>query len=382
MNKLLATSALVAAGLVASAGVASAQAPAPIQVVVGGFMHQYFGTASNNDGVTYASGNGRGAAAAVVSQMNKMSQQSDTEIFVGGRSTLSNGIVIGFDVQLEGNSDTNANKNLDQVDESYIFIDGAFGRAIIGSENEASYIMHVGAPAPGATWGANEAYTVNWVLRPNAVTFNDTTSSFQNGDSQRLTYFTPRFSGLQLGVSYTPNALEDVNGFVDQRAARANGWSPGLNYTNTLMGIRVAASAGLTYYPEIDGAAPTTANGNAIKDYSAGLQLGMGAFTVGGGYRVIDNNLGANDGSAWSIGGAYQAGPIAVSASYLQSTANGTAVVGDDVVKQTILSAAYTMGPGVDLVGSIFNMSFKDEGGAATNSNSGSGGVVGIRLMF
>ena len=382
MNKLLATSALVAAGLVASAGVASAQAPAPIQVVVGGFMHQYFGTASNNDGVTYASGNGRGNAAAVVSQMNKMSQQSDTEIFVGGRSTLSNGIVIGFDVQLEGNSDTNANKNLDQVDESYIFIDGAFGRVLIGSENEASYIMHVGAPAPGATWGANEAYTVNWVLRPNAVTFNDTTSSFQNGDGQRLTYFTPRFSGLQLGVSYTPNALEDVNGFVDQRAARANGWSPGLNYTNTLMGIRVAASAGLTYYPEIDGAAPTTANGNAIKDYSAGLQLGMGAFTVGGGYRVIDNNLGANDGSAWSIGGAYQAGPIAVSASFLQSTANGTAVVGDDVVKQTILSAAYTMGPGVDLVGSIFSMSFKDEGGASTNNNSGSGGVVGIRLMF
>lgn len=382
MNKLLATSALVAAGLVASAGVASAQAPAPIQVVVGGFMHQYFGTASNNDGVTYASGNGRGNAAAVVSQMNKMSQQSDTEIFVGGRSTLSNGIVIGFDVQLEGNSDTNANKNLDQVDESYIFIDGAFGRVLIGSENEASYIMHVGAPAPGATWGANEAYTVNWVLRPNAVTFNDTTSSFQNGDGQRLTYFTPRFSGLQLGVSYTPNALEDVNGFVDQRAARANGWSPGLNYTNTLMGIRVAASAGLTYYPEIDGAAPTTANGNAIKDYSAGLQLGMGAFTVGGGYRVIDNNLGATDGSVWSVGGAYQAGPIAVSASYLQSTANGTVAVGDDVVKQSILSAAYTMGPGVDLVGSIFNMSFKDEGGAATNSNSGSGGVVGIRLMF
>jgi predicted porin len=183
-------------------------------------------------------------------------------------------------------------------------------------------------------------------------------------------------------VSYTPNALEDVNGFVDQRAARANGWSPGLNYTNTLMGIRVAASAGLTYYPEIDGAAANTANGNAIKDWSAGLNLGFGAFTVGGGYRVIDNNLGTNDGSVWSVGGAYQAGPIAVSASYLQSTANGTVAVGDDVVKQTILSAAYTMGPGVDLVGSIFSMSYKDEGGAATNNNSGSGGVVGIRLMF
>jgi predicted porin len=173
-----------------------------------------------------------------------------------------------------------------------------------------------------------------------------------------------------------------VNGFVDTRAARANGWSPGLNYTNTIMGIRVAASAGLTYYPSIDGAAATTANGNAIKDWSTGLQLGMGAFTVGGGYRVIDNTLGANDGSVWSAGAAYQAGPIAVSASYLQSTANGTAVVGDDVVKQTILSAAYTMGPGVDLVGSIFNVKYTDEGNAQTNNNSGGGAVVGIRLMF
>jgi outer membrane protein OmpU len=389
MNKLLATSALVAAGLVASAGVASAQAPSPIQVVVGGFMHQYFGSASNNDGVFYSPGNGRGSnglasanPTSAVGQMNKTSQQSDAEIFVGGRSTLSNGIVIGFDVQLEGNSDTNINKNMDQVDESYIFIDGAFGRALIGSEDDASFLMHYGAPAPGATWGANEAYTVNWVHKPAQVRFIDTTASKTATDAQRLTYFTPRFSGLQFGVSYTPNALEDVNGMNDVRAARANGWSPAVNYVNTIGGVRVAASAGVSYFPELDGAAATTSNGNSIKDYSLGLQLGMGAFTVGGGYRVLDNNLGLDDGTAWSIGGAYQAGPIAVSASYLQSTANGTATVGDDVVKQMILSGAYTMGPGVDLIGSLFSVSYKDEGGAAINQNSGTGGVVGIRLMF
>ena len=119
-----------------------------------------------------------------------------------------------------------------------------------------------------------------------------------------------------------------------------------------------------------------------MKDWSAGLQLGMGAFTVGGGYRVIDNNLGTNDGSVWSFGAAYQSGPIAVSASFLQSTANGTVARGDDVVKQTILSAAYTMGPGVDLVGSLFNMKYTDESNAPTNNNSGGGAVVGIRLMF
>jgi len=390
MNKLLATSALVAAGLVASAGVASAQAPAPIQVVVGGFMHQYFGTASNNDGVLYAPGNGRGGftnfasanPTAAVGQMNRMSQQSDTEIFVGGRTTLSNGIVVGFDVQLEGNTETNASKDGDVVDESYLFIDGAFGRAIVGSENDASYIMHYGAPALGATWGANEAYVTNWVNRPGQVLILNTTASLQGGDGQRLTYFTPRFSGLQVGVSYTPNALEDINGFNDLRAARANGWAPSVNYVNTLGGIRVAASAGMSYFPELDGAAPTTSNGHAIKDYSLGLNLGMGAFTVGGGYRVVDNNLGTTDGSAWSVGASYQNGPIAVSASYLTSTVNGTATVGDDTFRQTILSAAYTMGPGVDLIGSVFSLSYKDEAGAAVNQNSGSGGVVGIRLMF
>ncbi|MBM3481237.1 MAG: porin [Alphaproteobacteria bacterium] len=215
------------------------------------------------------------------------------------------------------------------------------------------------------------------------MTINNTTASSQAGDSNRLTYFTPRFSGLQFGVSYTPNSgLEDINGYNDLRAARSNGWSPGLNYTNTIAGIRVAASAGLSYYPELDSAAPTTSNGNAIKDYSYGLQLGMGPITVGGGYRVFDNNLGANDGTVYAYGVGYAAGPWALSASYLQSTANGTATVGDDVVKQSVLSASYNMGPGVDLLGAIFSVSYKDEGGAATNQNSGAGGVVGIRLSF
>jgi len=391
MNKLLATSALVAAGLVASAGVASAQAPAPIQVVVGGFAQQVFGTASNNDGVNYASGNGRGASG-VVSRPNRTSQNSDVEVFVGGRSTLANGIVVGFDVQIEGNSNNYAGANTaignvqDNIDESYIFIDGGFGRVLLGSENEAPYIMHVGAPAPGATGGSGyaslETAATSWVQQPVNVSLLNTTSTAQNGDAQRLTYFTPRFSGLQAGVSYTPNSLEDANGFSDLRAARANGWSPGLNYTNTLGGIRIAASAGLAYYPALDAAASNTANGNAIKDWSAGLNLGFGDFTVGGAYRVVDAPLATTDGSAWSIGAAYQSGPIAIHISYLQSTVNGTATVGDDVFKIGHLTGAYTMGPGVDLIGSIFTLSYKDEAGAAANNNSGSGGVVGIRLTF
>lgn len=389
MNKLLATSALVAAGLLSSATVTFAQNTPPaggMQVVVGGFMHQYVGFASNNDGVNFASGNGR-AAAGVVSQTNRTSQQFDAEVFIGGRTTLSNGIVIGFNIEIEGNSNNSTGANTmavaqDNIDESYLFIDGAFGRVLLGSEDDAAFLMHYGAPAMGATWGANEAYVTNWVQPPLNVSILNTTSTLTQADAQRLTYFTPRFSGFQVGASFTPNSLQDANGFVDQRASRSNGWAPSVNYVNTIGGIRVAASAGVSYFPEIDSAAVTTSNGHAIMDMSYGLQLGMGPITVGGGYRIFDNNLAAGDGMAYSLGASYQSGPLAVSASYLESKVNGTATVGDDQFKQAILSASYNMGPGVDLIGSIFSVSYKDEAGGAANNNSGGGAVAGIRLMF
>jgi len=110
MYKLLATSALVAAGLWATADAAMAQAKvAPISVVVGGYHQQNFGFATNKKNVT-----------GLPATPNSMLQYSDSEVWFGGRTTLANGITVGFDVQLEGNTSG------DQIDESYLFVDGAF----------------------------------------------------------------------------------------------------------------------------------------------------------------------------------------------------------------------------------------------------------------
>jgi len=395
MNKLLATSALVAAGLVASTGVASAQsaAPAPIQVVVGGYMIQYFGTASNSDNVNYASGSGRATGSGVIGKMNNTSQQSDAEIWFGGRTTLSNGIVVGFDVQLEGNSNnyqgaqngsgTGGVSAGDTIDESYLFIDGAFGRAIIGSENGASYLMHYGAPAPGATsqWGANE-FGSSWIHAPVNVSFLNSTLASQTGDNQKLTYFTPRWSGLQFGGSFMPNSLEDQNGFTDMRAVRNNVWEAAANYVNKIGDFNVAASYGMSQAPSVDGASTTLATGHSITDQSVGLQVGTGPITVGGAYRNVHNPNGASDGHVWAAGVGYQAGPIALTVSYLQSDAKGIARSGNDTVKQTILGGAYNLGPGVDAIAAIVNQSYKDEEGRAADQNSGTAGIVGLRLFF
>jgi len=131
MYKLLATSALVAAGLWGAMDSASAQqakpgfpwATSPISVVVGGYHSQVFGFSSNKDNINSAGNIGSGAN----NKASSTSQQSDSEIWFGGRTTLANGIAIGFDVQLEGNTAG------DVIDESYLFIDGAFGRVVMGS---------------------------------------------------------------------------------------------------------------------------------------------------------------------------------------------------------------------------------------------------------
>ena len=378
MYKLLATSALVAAGLWGMTEAASAQAKvAPITAVVGGYHEQTFGHAGNKDGV------------AGIAKPNKMAQFSDSEIFFGGRATLANGIVIGFDVQLE------ANTSGDQIDESYLFIDGAFGRVLIGSENSADYIMHYSIPGAGVAYGANESQVGDFILRPTQVTTLNTLSSGRTAggggsamtwgtgnDQQRVTYFTPRMAGFQVGVSFTPNVdKEDTSTLTDKNAQRANAMHGAINFTNNFSGVQFNASAGMSYYPSIDGVVAGV-GARDIKDYSVGAQVGASGIMVGGGYRKVDIDGAAENGDAMGIGASYTSGPMSVGLSYLTSKVDGGAAAGDDKYKQILFSAAYSIGPGVDLIGALFNAKYEDEGGAVANENSGTGGAVGIHLRF
>ena len=405
MYKLLATSALVAAGLWGAMDTASAQqakpgfpwATTPISVVVGGYHTQVFGFSSNKDGINSAGNIGAGAG----NKASTTSQQSDSEIWFGGRTTLANGIAIGFDVQLEGNTSG------DVIDESYLFVDGAFGRVVMGSENTADYIMNYSAPNVSAAsthgFGNQESSLPNWVQRPTNVVILDTTASGKGSggggnalptggnDQQRVTYYTPRFSGFQLGASFTPSvntstsattSYEDLMGPVDKTRARTNVWTGSVNYTNTIGGILVNASAGMTYYPSLSGA--TTAPGNnKIVDTSYGLQLGFGDFLVGGGYRKLDAEGATEDGSAWGAGITWTSGPVSLGVNYMESSVEGTTTTaGKDKFKQGMIVGSYNLGPGIDLIGAIFNVKYQDETSTPANNNSGGGAAAGITLRF
>jgi hypothetical protein len=387
MYKLLATSALVAAGLWGMTEAASAQAKvAPVSVSVGGYHSQQFGFASNKKGV-----NGN-------ANPNNFTQFSDSEIWFRGSTTLANGITAGFRVELEGNTSG------DQIDESFMFLEGAFGRVELGTINTVAYRMdHSITFMPNRGYSAQEGGVYgSFVINPTAVTFLDTTQGGKraiNGtaapggtatgtgeDQQKINYYTPRVGGIQVGATFLPNyQTEDASGFADRSNARTNAYSFAINHVNNFSGVQLNGSASYTVYPKVKGAASSAAAGNDIKDMSIGGQLGAAGFLVGLGYRNVDAKNAAENGSVYGVGVNYTTGPMILHASYIKSKVDGgnLGANGDDTYEHWILSANYDIGPGVALIGSVFWAEFKDDATVtANNNNKGTGALAGISLMF
>ena len=92
---LLGSTAIVAAGMIAS--VPSANAASKMKLSVGGYMEQWVGFTSQDDGAGQ--------------DYSGFSTVSDGEIHFKGKTKLDNGITVGVNVQLE------AQQGGDQIDE-------------------------------------------------------------------------------------------------------------------------------------------------------------------------------------------------------------------------------------------------------------------------
>lgn len=349
-KSLLATTALAALGAVAVAG--SANAAEKIKIGVGGYMEQWFGYANNDDGT--------------VNDRDGFDQQTDAEIHFKGETTLDNGLTIGVNVQLEAEQDG------DQIDEQYAYVEGSFGLFQIGNENAAAYQMNSGLTSFGA--GIDSGDISNWVANID-FTRSTTLGNFarDNNDHHKITYFTPRFSGFQLGVSYTPEQNQDngagpneANGTLD------NGFSIGANFVRSFNDFSIRASAGYEYYGE-DDAVP----GVEPEAFGGGLKIGFGGFHVQGNYfNQDDHGLAANNElETFGFGVGYSGGAFAVSLAYV----HGEEDVGDLEQDTFELGALYRLGPGVEVRGSIF---YGQAEAANVDNADGFAVVGGLKLAF
>jgi outer membrane protein OmpU len=347
-KSLLATTAIAALGAVAVASPASAK----FEVGVSGYMEQWFGYSDNKESVNANS--------------DSFDQVTDAEFNIDFKQTLDNGLTIGGQIQVEAQQQ--AETAASDTDEQFIFMEGSFGRIEIGTDNGAGYRMHYGVASHGI--GIDEGdWASLWI--PGTLTESRATSiggGIEN-DQNKITWFSPRVSGLQVGVTYIPemdvNLQAPVAGGTETDAIRDNAYSIAANYNSSF--DMVSAKFSIAYQNGGSGVA------GKHEGVNAGLQLGFGGFTASLAYGEEDDPT--DEVSILGAGLGYKAGPAGVSIAYIR----GENSVDNFKQNAIELGASYAMGPGVTAKTSLFYADSKTNG---ANTANGIAAVAGLALNF
>ncbi len=351
---LLGTSAIVGASAVLAA---PASAEDPIRLGLDGYMNMFFGVGSTDNDAGF--------------DREPTNLFQDGEIWFVGETTLDNGISFGVNVQLEAFSSS------DQIDESFGYVEGSFGRINLGSENTAAYLMQYSAPSVGVPINTGWITTfipadgVGGPVGAFRTPVNSTFVDFGN-DERIVTYFTPRFAGFQVGASYTPNIVGTGDGSVQpaDNQGLQHGISVGVNYVNSFGGVDLAVAGGYRLAQQGD---DVPGDPDDPQLFSAGLNVGFSGFTIGGSIAIEDSDR-ETDGTGWDAGASYSTGPWTVGATVLSSEVDG-----DNLETLAIEGGLeYAIGPGITGSLSVLFAEFESDTGDA----DGVVGVVGLAYSF
>lgn len=404
MKKILyGTSALLAAGLLSGA----ANAADPIKLQLGGFMN-YYGAYIDQDADEYTT-----SAANVKANLNKFDVIGDGEIYFKGESVLDNGVKVGTVMQLEaGTGDEGAVNNDTIFDDVYVYGDTAYGRIIAGSTGNVDKMLHVSAIDVGpldiqasdiGNLIVNRTANSSKVLSATTVANLDTTYINLDQDANKVSYISPTYYGFTAGVTYVPST-SNLQG-SDNSVAKGSldrGYVATLAYSTVYENVGINATAGYGYFTNVEaplftGATPALATTYSTDEdhYSLGLQLTYQGFTIGGGYKKVEDDLNnapgdvsQTDGSVWNLGVAYEEGPYGVSVAYMESNVeNSVSNVAparnnvNDEVKTWLVSGKYNLGAGVDTFATIGHRKYDSET-VGDEANKGWVALAGIGLTF
>ena len=336
-----------AAGALACAGfVAAGPASAADKVAVGisGYMSHWLGATSIEEG-TYGSGDAAEMREGVVDI------RSNSEVHFSGRLKSDSGLTFGVRFEFEGNEGPST------MDESFAWISGDFGRLTIGAEDSVQSSMHTSVKNAGLDLGEvrmffpeNEAYyTANW-----------------QADHKRIIYMTPRMQGFQFGASYGPGPNENYGHQSDGDLANndSDTWSVAANTSHEFAGGTVQLSVGhINKGPDNDAT-------------NFGMRVSMGGLTAGLAHLSDDGG----DREMTVAGLMYTDGPLSVSGNVgVNDKAAGEVSIG-------MLSAGYTLAPGVAVKSSLF-ASESDATQVTKRDGSmvdfeGTGFVMGLAIGF
>ena len=369
---LLGTTGLVGAALLASA--ASAETP---KVTLGGFSDFQAGYVDQDDD---------GAASA-----RDVSFRNDNEISVRVDGRTDGGLGYGAVIDLEADINDDANGQGTNAARTFTYLESGWGRAEMGGNKSAAATMRVDASSVAvATGGINGAWVYfaeptgnNFISSSKLQTEHGITTAFGDEstyNATKVTYYTPSWAGFQGGVSYTPGVDAAGAGRGQQIALQSNDfsdiWDFGVSYNHTFDNTWKLGLAG-TYEM---GSSDNVASGD-VEGWNAGAVLGFGGFSLAGSYGNWNDSgfTGTTDGDYWTAGLGYEAGPVGLSATYLDSTLEDA--VGDNEFQNLVFGADYKLAPGLTPYAEVSLFDADGSGGAATD-NEGTIVILGTQIAF
>jgi predicted porin len=371
MKKILLGSTILGAAVL-FAGAANAETP---KVTVGGFADFQVGVTDEDQDTN----------------LRSQGFRSDTTLTFRIDGKTDAGLGYGGGIDLEADATNDAQSQGTNASRTFVYLDGNWGRVEMGSEVGAQGTMKIDASniaratggIDGDFWFFTSSSAQFWATPDLALGYGAGNLGNESQENlNKVTYYTPRFSGFQVGVSYTVDS-DDRGQTVtrsDNNAGQAeNIFSAGVSYDNTFGDFAV----GLAATGEIGDA--QTAGTEDLQTWNVGGKVGYQGFTVAASYGDIGDSLrttasGADDTSYWTAGVAYEYGPFGVSATYLDSEYDNGTGLGDNEFQNLAIGTDYKLAPGLTPYVEV-NFIEMDATGTV-NDNDATVFIAGTQLSF
>ena len=316
----------------------------------------------------------------------------ESEIKLEARNTadaFGHPVLYGVQIVLNTNTD-----DLEMGDKVFAFIDSreSLGRLELGDQDDAIDRMFVAGEDAlvGRAGFDGELADIfrfgdTWIGVSNSVT----------GKATKITYFSERFSGFQVGASITPDSGGQGASFSekDNDGDFENVFGVAANYVGEFGDFGVVVSG---WYETGDGNVDTSTSNNAtggtsaedVDAYGFGANVSYGGFTLGAGYVDLDDqgiestvSSAGEDAGEWiSVGLGYRSGPWGVSIGYYKAEIGNEGTIGDTENEVIAIDAEYEVAPGWLLAASVGFNEADNRGrdatdGFETGDNDGTAGI-------
>jgi hypothetical protein len=134
----------------------------------------------------------------------------EAELNIEASNTADNGIKYGVMVELQTNTDDSSN-----ADEAFAFLDSDFGRIEMGDQDDVTDRMHLEGDSVLVGLAGPHDNNVDDYFNFGSGGAIGSTGNDETSDATKISYFSPRFAGVQVGVSHTPDAGSSGASFAE-----------------------------------------------------------------------------------------------------------------------------------------------------------------------